>query len=65
MFTKYYQDDMNENKIDIDDDLLEKVTGGDGTLPGGMPPDMLQKLSEYTIFILRSLHTFFSFHVFI
>ena len=23
---------------------MDKVTGGDGTLPGGMPPDILKKL---------------------
>lgn len=32
------------NKLDLDDETLEKAVGGDGTLPGGMPPDMLKKL---------------------
>jgi|EP00979_Chaetoceros_neogracilis_P019272 predicted transcriptional regulator len=30
--------------MDIEDDILKKVTGGDGTLPGGMPPEMLKQL---------------------
>ena len=30
--------------MNISDEDLQKVVGGDGTLPGGMPPDMLQKL---------------------
>ena len=30
--------------IDIDDEVLQSAVGGDGTLPGGMPPDMLKSL---------------------
>mmetsp|Transcript_5179 Transcript_5179/g.8827 ORF Transcript_5179/g.8827 Transcript_5179/m.8827 type:complete len:215 (-) Transcript_5179:106-750(-) len=30
--------------IDIDDEVLQSAVGGDGTLPGGMPPDMLRSL---------------------
>ena len=33
-----------EETLNIDDETLEKAIGGDGTLPGGMPPDMLKKL---------------------
>lgn len=36
--------DFDKSKMEIDDDILEQATGGDGTLPGGMPPDMLQNL---------------------
>ena len=28
----------------LDDDVLQEAAGGDGTLPGGMPPDMLKAL---------------------
>ena len=28
----------------VHEDILERATGGDGTLPGGMPPDMLPQL---------------------
>ncbi len=38
------EDNFNGQKLEIDDDILKKATSGDGTLPGGMPPDMLQKL---------------------
>lgn len=38
------EDNLNERKLELDDDIVAKATGGDGTLPGGMPPDMLQKL---------------------
>jgi len=38
------RDTFNEQKMEIDDEILEKVMGGDGTLPGGMPPDMLKQL---------------------
>lgn len=30
--------------IDVDDEVLQSAVGGDGTLPGGMPPDMLKSL---------------------
>uniref|UniRef100_A0A7S2A2U0 STI1 domain-containing protein n=1 Tax=Trieres chinensis TaxID=1514140 RepID=A0A7S2A2U0_TRICV len=33
-----------EGPPQIDDDVLQNAVGGDGTLPGGMPPDMLKKL---------------------
>ena len=42
---------MNDQKIDINDDMLEKATGGDGTLPGGMPPEMLQKLGRFCVIL--------------
>jgi len=35
---------QKEEVMDIEDDILNKATGGDGTLPGGMPPDMLKQL---------------------
>jgi hypothetical protein len=38
------ENNMNDNKVELDDDLLDKIKGGDGTLPGGMPPEMLQNL---------------------
>ena len=28
----------------VTDDAVSSAVGGDGTLPGGMPPDMLKKL---------------------
>lgn len=41
-------DQFNKQKqqetFEIDDDILNKATSGDGTLPGGMPPDMLKEL---------------------
>ena len=37
--------------MEINDDIMERVTGGDGTLPGGMPPDVLQNLSKLIILI--------------
>ena len=33
-----------KKSIDIDDEVLQSAVGGDGTLPGGMPPDMLKSL---------------------
>jgi hypothetical protein len=46
---------MNDNKVELDDDLLDKIKGGDGTLPGGMPPEMLQNLSEFFYFVFTLL----------
>ena len=34
---------LNE-ALALDDELIGKAAGGDGTLPGGMPPDMLKNL---------------------
>mmetsp|Transcript_12954 Transcript_12954/g.18936 ORF Transcript_12954/g.18936 Transcript_12954/m.18936 type:complete len:238 (-) Transcript_12954:377-1090(-) len=31
-------------KLDVSDDDISKAVGADGTLPGGMPPDMLKEL---------------------
>ena len=36
-------EDADVDKL-LDDEVLEKAAGGDGTLPGGMPPDMLKTL---------------------
>jgi hypothetical protein len=48
MFLFYNVDVQLQQKedrpVEIDDDILKKATGGDGTLPGGMPPDMLKQL---------------------
>mmetsp|Transcript_3806 Transcript_3806/g.5721 ORF Transcript_3806/g.5721 Transcript_3806/m.5721 type:complete len:219 (+) Transcript_3806:100-756(+) len=38
------EDNISGNELEIDDEILKKATGGDGTLPGGMPPEMLQQL---------------------
>ncbi len=35
---------QNGNNLELDNDVLEEAIGGDGTLPGGMPPDMLKQL---------------------
>ena len=35
---------QQQETFEIDDDILNKATSGDGTLPGGMPPDMLKEL---------------------
>jgi len=35
---------INDSKVEVDDDILNTVAGGDGTLPGGMPPDMMKQL---------------------
>ncbi|KAL3784066.1 hypothetical protein HJC23_013281 [Cyclotella cryptica] len=34
----------SETFLDVDEKTLENSLGGDGTLPGGMPPEMLQKM---------------------
>ncbi len=43
------EDTFNGEKLDINDDVMKQATGGDGTLPGGMPPDVLQNLSKLII----------------
>jgi hypothetical protein len=30
--------------FEVSDEVIEKSVGGDGTLPGGMPPDMLKSM---------------------
>ena len=44
-FNKANEEAAKEGKsLEIDDEMLEDALGGDGTLPGGMPPDMLQEM---------------------
>ena len=44
-FNKANEEAAKEGKsLEIDDTMLEDALGGDGTLPGGMPPDMLQEM---------------------
>ena len=35
---------LENESAEIDDEILSQAAGGDGTLPGGMPPDMLKQL---------------------
>lgn len=30
--------------FEVSDDMIDKATAGDGTLPGGMPPEMLKSM---------------------
>lgn len=44
-FNKANEEAAKEGKaLEVDDKVLENALGGDGTLPGGMPPDMLQEM---------------------
>ena len=36
---------FNEEKLQVQDEDIEKAVASDGTLPGGMSPDMLKKLT--------------------
>ncbi|CAJ1952502.1 unnamed protein product [Cylindrotheca closterium] len=38
------EDNFNENKLEIKDEELEQAIANDGTLPGGMNPDMFKEL---------------------
>ena len=35
---------VNEESFEVSDDMIESSVGGDGTLPGGMPPDILKAM---------------------
>mmetsp|Transcript_39082 Transcript_39082/g.72198 ORF Transcript_39082/g.72198 Transcript_39082/m.72198 type:complete len:215 (-) Transcript_39082:199-843(-) len=41
---KRTDESFSGRETDIEDEDIQQMVGGDGTLPGGMPPDMLQKL---------------------
>jgi hypothetical protein len=44
-FNKANEEAAKEGKaLEVDDKVLENALGGDGTLPGGMPLDMLQEM---------------------
>ena len=44
-FNKANEEAAKEGKaLEIDEGVLESALGGDGTLPGGMPPEMLQDM---------------------
>lgn len=44
-FNKANEEAAKEGKaLEIDESVLESALGGDGTLPGGMPPEMLQEM---------------------
>lgn len=46
-FNKANEEAAKDGKaLEIDDSVLEGALGGDGTLPGGMPPDMLTEMLE-------------------
>lgn len=46
-FNKANEEAAKDGKaLEIDDTVLEGALGGDGTLPGGMPPEMLTSLLE-------------------
>lgn len=42
--------------FEVSDEMIENSVGGDGTLPGGMPPDMLKAMmsDEELVTMLRS-----------
>eukprot|EP00581_Thalassiosira_minuscula_P006679 CAMPEP_0183703034 /NCGR_PEP_ID=MMETSP0737-20130205/930_1 /TAXON_ID=385413 /ORGANISM="Thalassiosira miniscula, Strain CCMP1093" /LENGTH=216 /DNA_ID=CAMNT_0025929731 /DNA_START=29 /DNA_END=679 /DNA_ORIENTATION=+ len=42
--------------FEVSDDMIEETVGGDGTLPGGMPPDMLKEMmgNEDLVTMMRS-----------
>ena len=37
-------DSISGKSLDIQDEAIQNVVAGDGTLPGGMTPDVLKKL---------------------
>jgi hypothetical protein len=41
---QFNKGNAESNSLEIDEDTLEGALGGDGTLPGGMPPEMLTQL---------------------
>ncbi len=43
-------------KLEVSEDMVENAVGGDGTLPGGMPPEMLMQMmqDEELVTMLRS-----------
>lgn len=43
-FNKQLENNDLKDGLTIDSDIIEEAVASDGTLPGGMPPDMLNKL---------------------
>jgi len=44
------------DSFEVSDEMIENTVGGDGTLPGGMPPEMLKAMmgNEELVVMLRS-----------
>eukprot|EP00569_Conticribra_weissflogii_P004496 CAMPEP_0171328872 /NCGR_PEP_ID=MMETSP0878-20121228/898_1 /TAXON_ID=67004 /ORGANISM="Thalassiosira weissflogii, Strain CCMP1336" /LENGTH=215 /DNA_ID=CAMNT_0011828757 /DNA_START=33 /DNA_END=680 /DNA_ORIENTATION=+ len=55
-FNRRNQEAEGGKSLEVSEDMVESAVGGDGTLPGGMPPEMLMEMmqDEELVTMLRS-----------
>lgn len=55
-FNRRNQEAEGGKSLEVSEEMVESAVGGDGTLPGGMPPEMLMEMmqDEELVTMLRS-----------